>query len=57
MACDCTFFLTVFQSYKDDEMLIMKSCCNGTSFTVEKISPQARLELGTARSIGQRLTH
>ena len=26
-------------------------------FTVEKISPRAGLELGTARSVGQRLTH
>ena len=31
--------------------------CNGTPFTVEKISPRAVLELGTARSVGQRLTH
>ena len=31
--------------------------CNGTSFMVEKISPQAGLELGTARSVGQHLTH
>ena len=26
--------------------------CNGTPFTVEKISPRAGLELGTARSVG-----
>ena len=26
-------------------------------YTVEKISPRARIELGTARSVGQRLTH
>ena len=31
--------------------------CNGTSFTVEKISPQAGLELGTAGSVGHRLTN
>ena len=31
--------------------------CNGTSFTVEKMSPLAGLELRTARSIGQSLTH
>ena len=30
---------------------------NGTPFTVEKISPRAGLELGTARSAGQLLTH
>ena len=29
---------------------------NGTKFTVGKISPQAGLESGTARSTGQRLT-
>ena len=26
MTCDFTSFLTVFQSYKDDERLIMKGC-------------------------------
>ena len=31
--------------------------CNGTLFRVEKISPPAGLQLGTARSVGQRLTH
>ena len=31
--------------------------CNGTPFTVEKISPCVRLDLGTARSVGQRLTN
>ena len=31
--------------------------CNGTSFTVEKVSLRAGLELETARSVGQRLTH
>ena len=30
--------------------------CNVTSFTVQKISPRAGLELGTARSLGQSLT-
>ena len=34
-----------------------KAVCNGILFTVEKISPRAGLELGTARSVGQRLTH
>ena len=29
--------------------------CNGTPFSGEKISPRAGLELGTARSVGQRL--
>ena len=31
--------------------------CNGTPFTVGKISPRAGLEPGTARSVGQHLTH
>ena len=31
--------------------------CNGTPFMVEKISPRAGIELGTPRSVGQRLTH
>ena len=30
--------------------------CNGTPFTVEKNTPRAGLELGTARPAGQRLT-
>ena len=30
---------------------------NGTPFTVEKISPRAGHELGTARSASQRLAH
>ena len=44
---DFTSFLTVFQSYQDDICMIMKAVCNGTSFTVEKISPPAGIELGT----------
>ena len=35
----------------------MKAVCNGIPSTVEKISPRAGLEPGTARSVGQRLTH
>ena len=31
--------------------------CNGTSYTVGKISPRAGLEPRTARSVGQRFTH
>ena len=57
MTCDFTSFSTVFQSYQDDERLIMKAVCNGAPFTVEKILPRAGIELGTARSVGQRLTH
>ena len=56
MTCDLSSFITIFQSYQDDERLIMKGLCNGIPFTVEKISPRVGLELGT-RSAGQRLTH
>ena len=34
-----------------------KDVCIGTPYTVEKISPRARIDPGTARSVGQRLTH
>ena len=57
MTCDFTYFSTVFQSYQDDERLIVKGCCNGAPSMVEKISPRAGIELVTARSVGQRLTH
>ena len=55
MTCDFSSFSTVFQSYQDDGRLIMKGLCNGSPFTVEKISPPAGIELG--RSVGQRVTH
>ena len=45
MTCNFTSFSTVFQSYQEDESLIMKAVRNGTPFTVEKISPRAGLEL------------
>ena len=48
---------TAFQSYQDNERLIMKGCVQWNPFTVEKILPMAGLQLGTARSAGQRLTH
>ena len=57
MACDFTFFSTVFQSCQDDERLIIKGCVQWSPFTVEKILPQAGMELGTTRSVGQCLTH
>ena len=55
--CDFTAISTVFQSYQEDERIIMKGCVQWNPFTVEKTSPRAGLELGTARSIGRRLTH
>ena len=46
MTCDFTYFSTVFQSYQDDERLMMKAVCKETLFTAEKISPRAGIELG-----------
>ena len=46
MTCNFTSFSTVFQSYQDDERLIKKAACNGTPFTVEKISSRAGIKLG-----------
>ena len=58
MTCDLTSSSTVFQSYQDNGQMIMKGCVqNGNLFMVVKISPQAGLKFGTARSVGQRLTH
>ena len=57
MTCDFTSFSIVFQSYQDDKRLIMKAVCNGTPFKLEKILSRAGIELVTARSVGQRLTH
>ena len=48
------------KSYQDDERLIMKgekAVFDGNLYTAEKISPRARLELGTAGSAGQRLIY
>ena len=47
MTCDFISFSTVFQSYQDVEILIMKDCVQiGASFTAEKISPRGGMELG-----------
>ena len=55
MTCDLTSLSKVFQSYQ--ERLIMKGCVQWNAFTVEKIMPRAMLELGTPRTVSQRLTH
>ena len=47
-----TSFSTVFQSHQDDVRVIMKGC-----LWLERFPTQAGLESGTARSVGQRLTH
>ena len=47
MTCDFTSFSTVFQSYQDDERLIMKGCVQWLQwFKVEKILPRAGIKLG-----------
>ena len=44
--CDFASFSTVFQSYQDDERLIMKGCVQWNSVSVEKILPRAGIKLG-----------
>ena len=39
-------FSIVFQSCQDDGQVLKEAVCNGTLFTVEKVSPQAGLKLG-----------
>ena len=53
MTCGFTSFSTVFQSYQEDGNDNERLC----AVTAEKILPQAGLELRTARSVGQHLTH
>ena len=57
MTCNFTSFSILFQSYQDDGRMIMKGCVHWNPVSVEKISPRAGIELGTARLVGQRLTH
>ena len=52
MNCNFTSFSTVFQSYQDDERLIMKGCVQWNPVMFEKKLPQVGLKLGTARSAG-----
>ena len=44
MTCDVTSFSTVFQSYQDDERLIIKSCVQWSSVYVEKILPHTGIK-------------
>ena len=53
--CDFTFLSTVFQSYQDDGWMIMNSSVQWNRFRVERFPPEAEIEPGTARSVGQRL--
>ena len=52
-----TSFTTVFQSYQDDERNIMKVCVKWNPVYCREDFALSGLELGTARSVGQRLTH
>ena len=54
MTCDFTSFSTVFQLYQDDGRMIMKGCVQWNPVYDSK-DPRLRLELTTARSVGQRL--
>ena len=58
VTCDFTWFPTACLSYHDDGRVIMKGgCAMKPSLGLKKISPQAGIESGTARSTGQRLTY
>ena len=45
MICNFTSLSTVFQAYQDNGGLIMKDYVQEASFTAEKISPPAGIEL------------
>ena len=57
MTCGSKSFSTVFQSCQDDGQMIRKAVYNGNLVTVEKILFRVGLKSGTARSVGQSLTH
>ena len=56
---DFTSFLIIFMSYQDDEWVITQGFEHWSPVYDKKkrSSPRAGLELETARSAGQRLTH
>ena len=54
MTCD---FSTVFQSYQDDERLIMKACVQWSSIYSWEDFASSEDQTRSARSVGQRLTH
>ena len=57
ITCHFTSFSTAFQSYQINGQMIMEGCVQWNPFMVEKNLPRGGLQLGTARSAGQRLTH
>ena len=54
MICDFTSFLSVFQSYQGHGRIILNGC---VQWNLIYSWEDSALELGTARSVGQRLTH
>ena len=56
MTCDFTSFPTVFQSYQEDERLIMKGCVLWSSVYGREDFASSGDQTGSARSVGQRLT-
>ena len=52
ISCHFTFFQTVFQSYQDDEGMMMKGCVKWNT-----VYDKEDFNLGSPRSAGQRLTH
>ena len=58
MICNFMSFSTVFESYQEDGQMIMKGCAQWNPvYSCEEYSPWVGLKLGTARSVGQCLTH
>ena len=57
MICDFTSFSTVFQSYQDNERLIMKGCVQWSSVYGREDFASGGNRTRSARSVGQRLTH
>ena len=57
MICDFTSFLTVFQSYQDDDLIRMKSCVQWNFVYSWEDFASSGDRTQTARSVGQRLTY
>ena len=57
MPCDFTSFLTVFQSYQEDDWMIMKGCVQWNSVYGWEDFTSSEDRTRSTRSVGQRLTH
>ena len=51
------FYILFQQYFSQISRMIMKGSVQWNTFAVEKISGRAGLDVRTARSVGQRLTH